>query len=432
MRPLTSPDHLSWGRWPARPQQAQHLSFTTDTLPHGPWLPIGNQRSQGDVCLNSTGTLVCTANLNRLIAFDAARGVLTAEAGITLHDILQFIVPQGWFLPVVPGTRYVTLGGAIANDVHGKNHQTNGSFGHHVVALTLRRGNGKTIAASTTQNRDWLHATIGGLGLTGLITQATIKLQRIASGYLQVETVRQKNFDHFLSLSKNSKGFEHVISWVDSTAPATEPGRGWFQRARWSATPGPLAAPGNGPLLSLPFVLPLSAINRPTVWGFNQLWNRLPRPASALTGYQKFLWPLDGIGNWNYVYGPRGFVQFQFVVPQAAAATLLPALMPVAQAAGMSFLNTLKLMGNKKPAGLLSFPRAGISMAIDLPYKGAQTLAALKRMEGMVVGAGGALYPAKDATMAPATFRHAFPQWRSMQKFIDPTITSDFWQRVNT
>jgi FAD/FMN-containing dehydrogenase len=425
----------SWGNYPKVDHAAViPLAWRHQDLPkvEGTMLPSGLARSYGDSCLNEGGTLLATRGLDRLIAFDRASGVLRCEAGMTLGQILSLVVPLGWFLPVVPGTSYVTVGGAIANDVHGKNHHAEGTFGAHVRRFELARSDGTRIECSPAAETALFRATIAGLGLTGLVTWAELQLKRIDSAMFDVETTRMDDLDHFFALSDSSTGHEYSVAWVDALAKGKALGRGLFIRARQSSVAiHPVPEPGAR--LAMPFDLPASALNRHSVALFNALyrsrvssgWERSHEP------YTKYLFPLDGIAHWNRMYGKPGFVQHQCVVPRADAPSRVRAILEaVAEAGDASFLTVLKVFGDSEGAGLLSFPRPGVTLALDLPMRGAPTLELLERLEAIVRDAGGAIYPAKDAHMSPATFRASFPRWEELERHRDPAFSSSFWRRV--
>ncbi len=264
----------SWGRYPQAEQSAVVLHWRTLPLPipidsRRTFLPFGNGRSYGDVCLNSEGTLLDARGLDRFISFDSAEGILRCESGILLGEILALTVPRGWFLPVVPGTRFVTIGGAIANDIHGKNHHSAGTFGCHVRCLELLRSDGQRLRCSPSENPDWFRATVGGLGLTGLILWAEIALKRIDNPMMEVETIRYGQLDDFFELSMESdKKYEYTVAWVDSMARGKHLGRGHFIRANHAA-PGikQLSAPRYQ--ASMAVDLPFSLVNRTSARMFN-------------------------------------------------------------------------------------------------------------------------------------------------------------------
>jgi FAD/FMN-containing dehydrogenase len=423
----------SWGRYPKARQTIVPLHWRDAALPAvaGTRIPYGNGRSYGDVCLNDGGTLLHTRGLDRYIAFDAENGVLRCEAGLLFAEILDLIVPRGWFLPVTPGTRHVTVGGAIANDVHGKNQHRAGTFGEHVSRLELLRSDGARIECSAAHNRDWYTATIGGLGLTGVITWAEIRLLRIAGPWLTQETRRFGNLDEFFALSRESgRNHAYTVAWVDCLAGGNACGRGLFFRA--NHIPGMAAQ--NTPRqrrLKVPFTPPFSLVNRWSLRAFNALYFHRAREGRAVVHYAPYFYPLDAIAEWNRIYGPRGFLQYQCVVPpQCSADAVAELLRTVAAVGGGSFLAVLKTFAEREPAGLLSFPRPGTTLALDFPNAGGKTFALLDRLDAIVAAAGGAVYPAKDARMSGLRFRQYFPRWQSMLPHIDPQFSSGFWRRV--
>ena len=427
----------NWGGHPATPQHTHPVFWLSDLdtkkLPAGPLLAHGNSRSQGDVGLNSHGTLLLMRGCNRLLNWDAAQGLLTAESGMTLHEILEFAVPRGFMLPVVPGTRFVTLGGAIANDVHGKNHHApitegGGSFGHHVQGLGLWRTDGGHLELIPTDSLFKL--TIGGLGLTGIITHATIKLVPLAGPSLTVVNHKMANWGDMIAGLMASTA-PYSVAWLDLSAPTAALGRGWLEEATWPSNAAHAARAPRLPTLGLPAALPFNLWQPPVVRGFNALWFKKPRAKVAHVPYAKFLWPLDGLGNWRHSFGPASFVQCQMVVPQAQAEqALLQALQLVRLSGEPTFLNTLKRMGDHAPAGALSFPRAGLALALDLKYTGTTTQTLLQGLEEIAQQAGGAIYPAKDNALSAAAFQTMYPRWAELEAARDPRIGSDFWARV--
>lgn len=427
----------SWGGYPTATQRRIGITSRMAVLPafDGSALPRGNGRSYGDSCLNPGNTLLDARSLDRFIGFDAASGVLRCEAGTTLGDILALAVPQGWFLPVVPGTRHVTVGGAIANDVHGKNHHGAGSFGNHVAALELLRSDGQRLACSRSRNHEWFAATIGGLGLTGLITWAEIQLRRIPGPWMKCETIRFDGLDDFFELSRESAdAYEYTVAWVDCLAQGRALGRGHFLRADHAA--GGDEQPARGPSrgrLAMPVTPPCSLVNRMSLRPFNWLYyHRVPRRRrQQIVHYTPYFHPLDGIGHWNRMYGPRGFLQHQCVLPGRDARDAVAALLSeISRGRTGSFLAVLKEFGSRPSEGMLSFPREGTTLALDFPNDGERVFALLDRLDRIVLEAGGAIYPAKDARMSPAMFRQGFPRWEAFSAFIDPRFSSGFWRRV--
>jgi FAD/FMN-containing dehydrogenase len=421
----------SWGRYP---QQRHHLHVLWDRsreLPRfpAPALPYGRGRSYGDVCLNDGGVLLSTRGLDRFISLDDERGWLRCEAGLTFEQILGLIVPRGWFLPVTPGTRLATLGGAIANDVHGKNHHRVGSFGHFVRELELLRTDGQRLRCSRQQNAEWFAATIGGLGLTGLITWAELELKRIHNPWLIAQTTRFFDVDEFFALSADSeRDYEYTVAWIDCTTR----GRGLFMRANHAPPLDNLPPAPRAKRLRVPFTPPLALVNRATLMPFNAayFWSHRARGAPELTHFDAFFYPLDALLEWNRLYGPRGFLQYQCVVPPGESAAITALLDWIGQRRAGSFLAVLKTFGDRAADGMLSFPRAGITLALDFPIVGPKTFALLTELDRIVLDAKGAIYPAKDARMPPAMFRAGFPASERFTPFIDPGLSSSFRRRV--
>ncbi|MDE1963005.1 MAG: FAD-binding oxidoreductase [Xanthomonadaceae bacterium] len=426
----------SWGRYPVTRETVIQLSNRASPLPraHGPALPLGNARSYGDSCLNDGGTLFATRALDHFLAFDPASGELTCEAGVLFSDILDLVVPQGWFIPVTPGTRFVTVGGAIGNDVHGKNHHRAGTFGHHVKAFELLRTDGSRMVCTPEENREWFHATLGGLGLTGVITWATLQLRRISGPWMSTESHRFGDLAAFFDLSSQSdEDYEYTVSWIDCAARGKSLGRGIFSRANHAP-----ASPDKRPHApvrsrSMPFTPPLSLVNPLSLRAFNQLYyhRQRRRVDHSTSHYQPFFYPLDSLAHWNRMYGPKGFLQYQCVVPPDNAHTTVQALIEaISRSGGGSFLAVLKQFGELPSIGMLSFPRPGTTLALDFPNTGTATFSLLDRLDAIVDEAGGAVYPAKDARMSGARFRRYFPRWEAFSRFIDPGLSSSFWRRV--
>jgi FAD/FMN-containing dehydrogenase len=425
----------SWGRYPrATPALITRLTNRLAPLPESdlPLLVYGNGRSYGDVCLNDGGHVLLARGLDRFIAFDADTGVLRAEAGVLLSEILELIVPRGWFLAVTPGTRFVTLGGAVANDVHGKNHHRAGTFGHHVRAFELVRSDGSRRVCTPTENADWFAATLGGLGQTGLITWVEIQLRAIDGPWIQAESRRFANLGDFFALSEASdRTHEFTVAWVDCAARGVNLGRGILLSGNFApASAGTGKTPQAHGLLNVPLTPPFSLINRLSLNVFNALYYRKPEGA-FLTHYAPFFYPLDGIGNWNRIYGPKGFLQYQCVLPPDGAEPATRELLArIAKSGQGSFLAVLKRFGDHSSLGMLSFPRPGVTIALDFPFKGEDTLRLLDTLDVVVAEVKGSIYPAKDARMNPVMFRHSSPALERFISSIDTGFASEFWRRI--
>ena len=393
----------------------------------GPVLCHGLGRSYGDAAQNGGGLTIRMAGLDRLIAADWERGVVRAEAGISLDALMRVSVPKGWLPPVLPGSRFVTLGGAVACDVHGKNHGMAGAFGAHVLRLGLLRG---ARVVEVEPGGALFGATLGGLGLTGAILWVELRLRRIGASRMETETRALADLDAYFDAMEDSAGWEHRVAWVDCLASGAALGRGLFTRAR-HAEAGGLAAP-QPPRLAVPMDAPGFLLNRTSVAAFNAFYRRRPWALGASRpAMEGFFFPLDGIAGWNRLYGRRGFFQHQSVVPRAAAREAVRALLSATAEAGEgSFLVVLKEFGPATSEGALSFPMEGTSLAIDLPNRGESTRRLLARMTDIALDAGGRIYPAKDATMTPAQFRRAFPDWDQVEALREPGFSSELWRRV--
>ena len=402
----------------------------------GPLLPRGLGRSYGDSCLNGGGVLLDATPLSRLISLDAARGLLRCEAGVSLDDLFGFLVPRGFFFPVTPGTRFVTMGGAVANDVHGKNHHVAGTFGAHVTRLEIVRSTGERIVCSREENGELFAATVGGLGLTGLITWVELQLMRIESPLVEFQEIRFGGVDEFHQLNVDSeKGWEYTVAWIDSLSGGKSLGRGIYIRGRHApASAGDLAAfRAPRPLPAIPFDAPSFVLGPLTMRAFNETWFRVKgRGGGTRTGpLAPFFYPLDAVPDWNRLYGKRGFFQYQCVVPHAGGREASREILERISRSGQgSFLSVLKTFGNVPSPGILSFPRPGITFALDFANKGAETLRLFDALDEVVLAAGGALYPAKDARMSPRMFDLSYPAWRDFARHVDPALSSSFWRRV--
>lgn len=401
-----------------------------DLAGEGPGIAYGMGRSYGDICLNPGGRLWATRNLDRFIQFDRHSGILECEAGVLLRDIQRLTVPQGWMLPVTPGTCYVTVGGAIANDVHGKNHHLSGSFGDHLLQFNLVRTDGQQLDCSLRSASDWFCATIGGMGLTGLITTVKLQLRRVAGPWLETETLPYRGVDEFFQLADESeRDWEYTVSWVDCLSGTGL--RGIFLRANHSQEQVNSSADKNPLHLSL--APPVSLVNRLTLRPFNAVYYQINKMAAGKrrVDYRPFFYPLDRLADWNRLYGQKGFYQYQCVLPTEHRREGLQALLEETALSGTgSFLTVLKTFGHRASQGMLSFPQPGVTLALDFPNRGGDTLALMRRLDGIVGAAGGRLYPAKDARMPRNLFEAGYPRWREFLRFRDKGISSALSRRL--
>ena len=396
-------------------------------------LATGLRRSYGDSGLNPAGSVLDMRSVDRLIEFDQQTRRLRAEAGASFDTLLKLLVPRGFFLPVTPGTRFVTLGGAIANDVHGKNHHGAGTLGNWVRRIGLLRSDGTALEMTPASHPDLFSATIGGLGLTGVIAWAEIEVIPISSALMKVENIAFGNLKEFFQLASESDlDFDYTVAWVDCLSQGDKLGRGIFSRAR-HASRGASNVAIDAPKLSIPFNFPSFALNSFSVKAFNTLynWNGRRKAGAASSPYTSFFYPLDAIGKWNRMYGRRGMYQYQSVVPPGDAFEATRDMLEAISSAGEgSFLAVLKTFGSKPSPGMLSFPRPGTTLALDFANRGATTLRLLDRLDSIVKAAGGRLYPAKDGRISADMFRTGYPGWETFAAHVDPGFSSRFWQRV--
>ena len=349
-----------------------------------------------------------------------------------MHDILSFVVPQGWFLGTVPGTSLATLGGAVANDVHGKNHHVAGSFGNHVRGFWLIRSDGSMVECSRTQNTGLFYATIGGLGLTGLIAQVEVQLTRIHNPLIWCENRVFHNLDEYWQLNDAAQqNWQCAASWIDCLSHGNKLGRGVMFLG--NPAPAQTQAYFDKPRqFSFPIELPFSLINHVSLAAFNELYFHTHKAAkSFLSHYRNFHFPLDGILYWNRIYGKTGFYQYQCVLPKHSERDGIRTLLDEIQRSGQgSFLAVLKSFGDIAPEGLLSFPRLGTTLALDFPNGGTKTLKLFERLDAIVRESQGALYPAKDTRMPRDLFELGYPKLNEFIQHIDPKFSSHFWQRM--
>ncbi|TPK79546.1 FAD-binding oxidoreductase [Mesorhizobium sp. B2-4-18] len=396
-------------------------------------LAYGNGRSYGDSCQNQLGTVIDMRPLNRIRGFNAESGLLEADAGVLLADVIAHAAPHGFFPAVVPGTQFVTLGGAIANDVHGKNHHRRGTFGCHVESFTLLRSDGHSYRCSAANNPRLFRATIGGMGLTGLILSASIRLMRVPSLDIVEKTTRFRDLREYFDLAEAAdQANEYAVAWIDQLAGGRNSGRGLLFTGN-HAEHGSHAAARASAKFSVPLQPPFNVLSRPFLTAFNAAyrWKKGQAKVPRQVEYQGFFFPLDGARDWNRLYGPKGLFQHQSVVPEEAARAIVPALLTAARQAGQgSFLTVLKRFGSIRSPALLSFPRPGYTLTLDFPNRGAATLALLGELDRMTIAAGGAVNPYKDARMSAATFVASFPEWPRLEALRDPAFMSDFWART--
>ena len=430
---------LSWTRLADYRQAAQQVGAAgdIDTLlaecsARGQTV-LGNGcgRSYSDVGLNKSGIVLRSGRLDNFLSADWTSGLVHVEAGLTLDELLRVSVPKGWFLPVTPGTKFVSVAGAIANDVHGKNHHKVGNFGNFVRSIVVHRSDRGRLVCTPQIEPELFSATIGGLGLTGFIASAEIALLPIKSSFLSVENIRFNTLSDYYELAEESNDWAYTVAWIDGLASGSKLGRGIFSRARHS-TEGELTVHGAKSGFSIPIDAPSLLLNTASMRLFNAAY--FAKAGARSTGrihYDPFFYPLDGIRAWNRLYGRNGFYQYQCVVPTRDLLQVSEDLLTATTRTGTgSFLTVLKSFGAVPSAGLMSFPMEGATFALDFANRGPATLKLFSDLDSIVRSAGGRLYPAKDARMPADMFHSSYPQWKALEEIRDPIFQSSFWDRV--
>lgn len=426
-----------WGGYPRtetslfRPDRVPALDSLLGSA--GPSLIArGSGASYGDAAVNGAGGTVLTERLNRFLAFDPDTGVLSCEAGVTIEDLLRHLLPRGMFPPVTPGTKYVTLGGCVACDVHGKNHHRSGSIADHLIDFDLFTAAGTLVRCSREAQPDLFWATVGGMGLTGIITELRLRLAPVESPYLAVDYDRAENLDAALRLFDDDQRYTYSVAWLDCLARGRSLGRGVLMRANplgaaAAAARGlPAGRWGIARRLTVPFGLPAALLNPVTVGAFNSLYfhGHPARSREVPVHYDTYFYPLDRLRRWNRLYGRRGFFQYQCVVPSEAGREALVSLLEaVSRNRRASFLAVVKRFGAADPAQLLSFPRPGYTLSLDIPRDGAGVFPFLDALDDTVVRSGGRVYLAKDARLSCDRFRAMYPEaeaWLEVKRRVDP------------
>lgn len=392
-------------------------------------LPHGMGRSYGDVCLNPGGVLWQTTALDHFISFDAEHGRLVCEAGTLLGDIQAGMRPRGWGLAVTPGTLHVTVGGAIANDVHGKNQAALGSFGNHVRSLRLLRTDGSQVLCGPEREPEMFRATVGGMGLTGVIVEAEIQLRRVPGPWLAAETMAFAGLDEYFDLAADAEGrWEHEVAWLDIASPGAR--RGIFMRANPMACDH--GAPPPARRLGIPLRPPVSLVNGATRRILNTAYYHAKRwtAGARVVAQDGFLYPLDGVDHWNRIYGPRGMLQYQCLVPRGAEAAVGILLDRIAASREHAVLAILKSFGTVPSVGLMSFPAPGVTLAVDFADRGVSTRRLFDDLDAVLAEAGGRIYPAKDAHMSRRTFEAGYPALGEFLGYRDAGIRSGLSVRL--
>ena len=442
--------HLSgWGRFPAaltqlvRPEQMHGLPELVRRHPH--IIARGLGRSYGDAAINGDGVALLIERLNRFLGFDPASGEVRCESGVTIQDLLVHLQPRGFFPPVTPGTKYITLGGALAADVHGKSHHKDGSFSRHVSWFKLLTASGEVVRCSRDENADLFWATLGGMGLTGIITDVCFRMKTVESAYVSVDYERAPNIDAALQLFENSDAqYTHSVAWIDCLTKGRHLGRSILMRGNWAPESALSRKQAQNPLslrgakrMAVPFDAPRFLLNPLSVRLFNAAFYHRHRTArNVLVPYEPFFYPLDKIRDWNRLYGKRGFLQYQCVLPYRGGREGMIRILELLSSEGhASFLAVLKRFGESEPGQLLSFPRPGYTLAVDLPRDGERQDTLLANLDRVVLQAGGRVYLAKDARLSAESFQAMYPEaprWLEIKRQVDPErrFTSSLSRRL--
>ena len=378
----------------------------------------GNGRSYGDASLGST--IYNTLNYNKILKFDTDQGVIIAESGTLLSEILNVIIPSGWFLPVTPGTKYVTIGGAVAADVHGKNHHKEGCISDHIIYLDILTDDGNVYKCSRVQHPDLFFATCGGMGLTGVILSVTLKLKKINSSFIKQTVIKARNIFEMLDLLEENSNFTHNVSWLDCITQGKSLGKGIINLGEHVTNENSELIPNKKPpKWNIPFYFPNITLNHFTNYLFNKAYysKEFKRKKTSQVHYEPFFYPLDGITNWNRMYGKRGFVQYQFVIPMEAGHKGFETILKLIVKKGFgSFVSVLKILGtsNENP---LSFPKTGYTLALDFAIT-KNLFEFLNELDKVVLDFNGRLYLAKDARMNRKVFEKSYPRYQEFIKTV--------------
>jgi decaprenylphospho-beta-D-ribofuranose 2-oxidase len=412
----------NWNNYPV--VEAKEISFDypkdlTSKLAQSS-IPHGNGRCYGDASLSDD--VINTLRYDKILALDEQHGTITCQSGILLSDLLQVIVPRGWFLPVTPGTKFITVGGAVASDVHGKNHHVDGAFSNQIVTMSVLTGTGETIVCSKTNHSDLFWATCGGMGLTGIVLEVTFRLKRIQSSHIRQKQIKAANLDEVMALFDQNTDSTYSVAWIDCLKTGDHFGRSILmlgEHAGTDETPTEhkLLAKEKS-LLTVPFHFPSFVLNGYSVKLFNALFyaKNYRRELNSVVHYDGFFYPLDSILEWNKIYGKKGFVQYQFVLPIENSKKGLVDILKRINKMGMgSFLAVLKLFGDQD--NLISFPMKGYTLALDFPIKKG-LFEFLDELDQVVADYGGRIYLSKDARMKKEIFWKTYPHATEFQQIL--------------
>lgn len=443
MSTLPTTPVTGWGNYPVAESHVISIRSEKDAknVIREDVIARGLGRSYADQAINQDRTIAVCTGLDRFLSFDPEKGILECEAGVSLDDIIKTFAPRGWFPFICPGTKFVTIGGAIANDIHGKAHHFDGSFVNCVIDFRIQLADGSVVNASRTQNQDLFWANFGGLGLLGIILSARLQLRKIETTYFVQKAIKIKNLDHLLeALETYDKDFNYSVAWIDPLATGKKTGSGVLTIGNAATVQDLPPNKKDNPLqihkknkLNLPVFLPNFTLNTFTSRILNSVIGYVQGSAGKIAHYEKFFFPLDAINNWNRGYGKRGFIQYQFVIPkEGGKENLIKILNSIANSGCTPFLNVFKTMG--KSQGLLSFPFEGYTLAIDFPVS-EKLKHYIPQLDQLVLDANGRIYLGKDAFLTKDTFYRMYPQvneWLNVKRKYDPqnVFTSNISRRV--
>lgn len=429
-----------WGIYPIeecflyRPQQTRDLLELLCSNQQQNYIARGLGRSYGDTALNKNAGVILNKAFNRFISFDTVSGILECESGVSLEEINKYLVPKGFFLPVTPGTKFVTLGGAIANDVHGKNHHKDGCFSEYVLDFKLLIADGSILKCSREENKDIFWATVGGIGLTGYILSARVHMQPIETAFISVDYKKARNIYEALRLFiEGDENYQYSVAWIDCLAGGKNLGRSVLMRGNHTGmaemtkiNEHPLQIPVKKKI-NVPFNFPSFTLNQMTIALFNKIYyGKYKNESHKIIDYNTFFYPLDAMLNWNRIYGKKGFIQYQAVLPSSTSSQgLVVMLEKLSKSRCSSFLAVLKKSGPANK-GMLSFPLEGYTLALDIPIKNQAIFLLLRELDEIVIRNGGRVYLAKDSEVSPEMFMQMYSNLDQFQEIInkvDPNHT---------
>jgi len=416
----------NWGNYPVIESNEESFVFDEQLdaliLKEQPFIARGNGRCYGDASL--ADRTISTLKFNKILSFDVTAGIFECQSGITLDQILTVILPQGWFLPVTPGTKFITIGGALASDVHGKNHHVDGSISNHVLDFDLVLASGDVITCSPSVNPDLFEATCGGMGLTGVISRVKFRLKKIETSFIKQKQIKAANLQELIELFDTYKDYTYSVAWIDCLKKGEHFGRSILMLGEHATVnelgenqrTNPLKLPGNKQI-TFPINMPSWVLNQFTVKAFNFLYygKNFKKEINNVVSYEPFFYPLDKVLHWNRLYGKKGFVQYQFVLPLDAKQGLIEILTRISDEGLGSFLAVLKVFGKQK--SMISFPKEGYTLALDFPVRG-NLLAFLDELDELVLKYKGRLYMSKDARMKPEILVAGYPELEKFKSIV--------------